>query len=189
MIPRRVILLLNLLFLCNLEVLIADEVPLAILPKGIWQKISREQGQDFLFVAYEESSFIKEKIGNWLPVGVFKVEEDDDIYFRIPELVRKDEKITLVVQLLSQKYKSVLNFEKTYFSQGEDGPIGAVYDNSQSRLVLTVLHERESVRRLLVSPQKSIEEMKSKYSISKARIKWDWSKVNIHRFDQLELSK
>lgn len=144
----------------------------------LWHPIHVEEESRFLFSAFEEAAFIREKLGQWLPRRFLPIEPNDELFWTLESTVIADEEMLVSVTIWN-KTQGVSNSFYWSFSL-YSSKLSRHYD--EVRLVnladntgfLIEFPESEESRQVCFLTVASVEEAKKKFSISRANIMWSW---------------
>lgn len=144
----------------------------------LWNPIHVEKESRFLFSAFEEAAFIREKLGRWLPRRFLPIEPKDELFWTLESTAIAGEEMLVSVTIWN-KTQGVSN--SFYWSFSIYSPkLSRYYD--EVRLVnladntgfLIEFPESGESRQVCFLTAASVEEAKEKFSISRANIMWSW---------------
>lgn len=144
----------------------------------VWHKLNTKPDEKLWFVAREEAAFIRDKIGNWLPIDLLRIRDFSEVSWKIDRLERLNNKIHFKILLRNNK-NQIGTFEDSYFSKGKDGVLPCIVSSLDKEVYIQIMEEDNTVRRIMFKRGKDIEFHKKENTISQAMPFWDWDKANI----------
>jgi hypothetical protein len=162
--------ILFLAFSCQLQ---AEEVEVS----QLWHKIEGGAKQRIWLIANEEASFIKAKIGQWLPAAVIGTNNDKSFLWAISKLERNNSRI--FIRLLVDTGDSKKAYEISYFDKGLNGPVPVIVRGNESETRITVTCGDGTTRDVIIGSAENLIDLKAKYVVSKAMPLWDWEKSEV----------
>lgn len=138
----------------------------------VWNPVPKVKGSQHFFVGFQEAKFIRARIGEWLPKGLLNISENDDLYFTIQNVIRKD--LTVVIQILvdnkSTQKKAAISWQWTLPTD-----IGDVEVVVAKLGVIEVRYPKTGeIREIRLMSVRDISAAKEHFKISRAAPLWKW---------------
>lgn len=156
----------------------AEENNAAMNSGFLWHEV-KVDNKTIVFIAHQEAKFIREKIGEWLPLSLMMIKNGNYFLWSIKNVYRKKNKIYVGIQFKNDVgVVGEINFD--YASTGEDGKIESTVSISESETRITIKDE-DGERSVLIGLSKDIKHFSQKYTISKAMPLWKWENAVVEK--------
>lgn len=149
------------------------------LSNDLWHVVRGDNDKQMWLLAYEEADFIKDKIGQWLPLDVFSIELDFILLWQIGSIERRDHNIHVKI---SVKYSptQIRSFDFSFHDRGPNAAIDCFVREDSGEVRITIPCADGSTTDLMLGGAKDAESLASKYTISKAMPEWKWAKSQVY---------
>lgn len=144
--------------------------------RSAWHQLEANNRQNLWFITFEEAAFIRNQIGDWLPIGLYKTGKDQAFRWKIESAVRAKNQCKIVIiftrqdgKLLSQAYE--------WRDSGPDGDLTYDISSVDSGIFIVFKQDDQSTRRLWIRRSLSVEELSERIRISRARLSWKWENL------------
>ncbi len=141
-----------------------------------WHQLESNGRQNLWFVAFEEAAFIRETIGDWLPIGLYKTGEKQAFRWKIESAVRMKNECKIAFVFVNQNGKFIRQFFE-WTDAGVDGDLHGSLTTEGADTHVTFKQHDQSTRRFLIRRSLSVEELREKIRISKAQLSWKWENL------------
>lgn len=147
-------------------------------PLLLWHPIPLEEESRFLFVAFEEAAFARERLGRWLPNRFLPIEPGDECFWALRTATLQGKKMLVHISIWNKTQDLRNEAYWSYTMNSAQRSVNAreprvVYLSKNTGFAIEFPENGES-RQVCFLPAASVEEAKEKFSISKSSVMWDW---------------
>lgn len=140
----------------------------------VWYRLPVSGDAELWFLGFEENEFIRNQIGDWLPMRLFK-SDGSELLWRFEELKRIDNRASFILRVRSKGGREYEVGTSPFMDKGPDGQPEAVVSQEGSDLFISLTMGDGSVRRILFRRGRDVDDLRARTKISRASALWDWN--------------
>lgn len=138
-----------------------------------WHQLAGQDKASHWLLAFEEAEFIREKIGDWLPIAIFKTDAKEPLKWRLDSIRRKNNNCELSISLTSGRNRQVCQ-KYAWFDRGPDAELRGDVEEAAKEVHISVRQNDGSMRRIWIRRADGIGELREIVRVSKAMLVWKW---------------
>jgi len=140
----------------------------------LWYRLPVSRQPELWLVCFEENEFIRDKIGDWLPIRLFS-SDGTDLSWCFKELKRFDNLTSYMMRIRTKGGREIELGTSPFHDKGPDERPEAVIYQENTDLFVSITMGDGSKRRIMFRRGSSVDDLRARTRISKASALWDWT--------------
>jgi|GEM_PF-3437766 len=158
-----------------------------LIAANLWYRLPVSQQSEFWLVCFEEDEFIRNKIGDWLPMRIYS-SDGTELSFCFKELKRVDNKTSFIIRIRTKGGREIELGTSPFHDKGSDEQPEAVVYQQDTDLFVSVRMGDGSERRIMFRRGSSLDDLRARTKVSRASAFWDWTRTPTPIVSSLETS-
>lgn len=146
----------------------------------VWHRLPTSQKPEHWLLAFEENAFIREKIGHWLMLRVYK-SDGQPLEWRFKQLERKDDTTVFMLVIRTGDGSETEVGTSGFRDRGPDGQPPVVVSQEGDDVFAELTQGDGTKRRILFRRGTSIQDLRERVSVSKASVLWNWDTAPVYK--------
>lgn len=142
----------------------------------VWHRLPVSGDTELWFLGLEENEFIRNQIGDWLAIRLFK-SDGAELLWRFEELQRVDGKSSFTLRIRDKDGRECELGTSPFVDKGPNGQPEAVVYQEGSDLYVSLKMGDGTARRIMFRRGRDVDDLRARTKISKASALWDWNTV------------
>lgn len=139
----------------------------------VWRELSGQSKPSHWLLAFEEAEFIRAKIGNWLPIAIFRTHPDAPLKWKLDYIRRKSNQCELSISFVSTRDREITQ-KYTWFDKGPDAELTSELTQTDTEIYIPIRQADGSMRRVWLRRADGIDDLSKNVKVSKAMLIWKW---------------
>lgn len=142
----------------------------------VWVPFSEVDKAEYFFIAFQEPQFVRARSGEWLPKSLFQNSGQTEIFYSIDEIRKEGLKMSISIFLRNRDSEDVKSISWQWTLPSEVSKVDVI---SEKPGVIAVCYPKTGeVRKIILTSDDSLLDLKKRFSISRSAPMWRWSAVS-----------